>query len=75
MNQNMPMYPNYPVYPMPNPMMPMNPDYSNQGQNYNIGKMQEEINDLKKRVTALERTINHNNYNGTKFNDTSYHIM
>ena len=83
MKQNRDIYPNYPVYPMPMPnMMPdynspsMMPNYGNQNMmpSYDTGKLQEEINNLKKRVTALEKTAN-SNYGGTKFSDTNYHMM
>ena len=64
MKQNKNMYPNYPVYPMPNPNMGPNPmpmpmPNPNMMPNYDYdNKMQEEINDLKRRVTALEKTVN-----------------
>ena len=81
MKQNKNMYPNYPVYPMPNPNigpnpMPMPMPNPNMMTNYDYdNKMQEEINDLKRRVTALEKTVNNTNYNSTKFTDSNYHMM
>ena len=78
MRQNRNIYPNYPVYPMPtnpnmNPgAMPMPMPMPNYESN---DKIMEEINQLKRRVTALEKTVNRNNYNSTKFNDSNYHMM
>ena len=71
-------------YPMPTPMPINQPGYNNQGmnngntQNERINRLEQQVQNLDRRVSRLESMSNNhttNNFTANQYTDANYHVM